>query len=123
LTDELAISGSDLSVPLYRITEVREITRKAFILAKSAMSASVIPSEKYSCWGSFERSSKGTTAIDWIRRGVTTQADLWDIEQQIHMTPQERRSVAEELRRRVYGESPPDVRETTVTYCGEPLAP
>lgn len=39
------------------------------------------------------------------------EADDWDIHQQINMTPEERQEVADELRRRVYGDHPPDVRE------------
>ncbi len=38
-------------------------------------------------------------------------AEEWDILQHIQMTPEERQQVAAELRRRVYGENPPDVRE------------
>jgi len=40
-----------------------------------------------------------------------TEAELWDILQQINMTPQERLDIASELRRRVYGEDVKDVRE------------
>ena len=40
------------------------------------------------------------------------EAEAWDIEQHIRMTPQERQEVARQLRRRVYGEHPPDVRES-----------
>ena len=39
-------------------------------------------------------------------------AELWDIQQQISMTPDERQTVARELRIRVYGAHPPDVRES-----------
>jgi len=39
------------------------------------------------------------------------EAREWDIEQQIRMTPEQRQAVARELRRRVYGPNPPDVRE------------
>jgi len=38
-------------------------------------------------------------------------ADWWDIKQQKEMTPEERQAAAKELKRRVYGENPPDVRE------------
>jgi hypothetical protein len=41
-----AVAASDFSVPLYFITEVREMTRSCPILPKSVMSASVIPSAK-----------------------------------------------------------------------------
>jgi hypothetical protein len=37
-------------------------------------------------------------------------AAVWDIEQQTRMMPRERRAVALELRRRVYGLQPKDVR-------------
>jgi predicted Fe-S protein YdhL (DUF1289 family) len=40
------------------------------------------------------------------------EAEEWDILQHISMTPEERQEVAAELRRRVYGRSVPDVRET-----------
>ncbi len=40
------------------------------------------------------------------------EAELWDIEQQIRMTPEERQAIARELRIRVYGSNPPDVRES-----------
>lgn len=39
------------------------------------------------------------------------QAEKWDIQQNICMTPDERLSVASELKRRVYGTNNPDVRE------------
>jgi len=39
------------------------------------------------------------------------EAEEWDIEQQITMTPQERQRVAKELKRRVYGKNTKDVRE------------
>ncbi len=39
------------------------------------------------------------------------EADEWDIEQQINMTPQERQKAAKELKERVYGENAEDVRE------------
>jgi hypothetical protein len=39
------------------------------------------------------------------------EAEEWDIEQQIEMTPRERREAAKQLRLRVYGKSTPDVRE------------
>ena len=40
------------------------------------------------------------------------EAEEWDILQHILMTPEERQKVAAELRRRVYGEHTPDIRET-----------
>lgn len=40
------------------------------------------------------------------------EARQWDIIQNVRMSPAERRSVALELRRRVYGQHSPDVRET-----------
>jgi hypothetical protein len=39
-------------------------------------------------------------------------AELWDIEQQTRMTPEERQRVAEELKERFYGKDRPDVRES-----------
>ena len=39
------------------------------------------------------------------------EAEEWDILQHIRMTPEERQYVAAELRKRVYGEKSPDVRE------------
>lgn len=39
------------------------------------------------------------------------EAHEWDVEQQIRMTPEQRQDIARELRRRVYGPNPPDVRE------------
>ncbi len=61
-----AIAPSDLRVPLYDITEVREITRNLPIFARSVMSSSVMPSTKYSCCGSLERFSSGRIAIERI---------------------------------------------------------
>jgi hypothetical protein len=42
-----------------------------------------------------------------------SEAREWDITQNVRMSPEERRSVARELRRRVYGEKCPDVRDAT----------
>jgi hypothetical protein len=39
------------------------------------------------------------------------EAEEWDILQQIKMTPEERQDIALALRKRVYGEKSPDVRE------------
>ncbi len=39
------------------------------------------------------------------------EAEWWDILQHITMTPQERLKVAEELKKRVFGEHTKDVRE------------
>ena len=58
------MAGSGWRLPLYGITEVREITRTPSSEAKSVMSSSVIPSVKYSWVGSFERFSNGMTAIE-----------------------------------------------------------
>ena len=58
-----AISGSDSVVPLYRIADVLEITRSALMRARSEITASVIPSAKYSCAGSCETLRNGRTAI------------------------------------------------------------
>jgi hypothetical protein len=38
-------------------------------------------------------------------------ADDWDIQQQISMTPDERLSISKELKKRVYGKHVPDVRK------------
>jgi hypothetical protein len=38
------------------------------------------------------------------------EAEEWDIQQQLRMTPDERKKVAHELKKRFYGENPPDVR-------------
>ncbi len=43
------------------------------------------------------------------------EAQEWDILQNIRMTPDERRAAAKELKRRAYGETCPDVRETRRT--------
>ena len=40
------------------------------------------------------------------------ESEEWDILQHIGMTSEERQKVAAELRKRVYGEDVPDVRET-----------
>jgi hypothetical protein len=39
------------------------------------------------------------------------EAEQWDIEQNLAMTPEERLKAAKELKDRVYGKNPPDVRE------------
>jgi len=38
-------------------------------------------------------------------------AEMWDIQQQISLTPDERLSISVELKRRVYGQDAPDVRK------------
>lgn len=55
-----AISGSDLVVCLYCIEEVRDMTLRVPIRAKSVIDASVMPSEKYSGAGSPERFVRGS---------------------------------------------------------------
>lgn len=40
------------------------------------------------------------------------EAEEWDILQQISMTPDERLSVADELKKRVYGKKVPDIKES-----------
>ena len=40
------------------------------------------------------------------------QAEEWDVEQQVRMTPDERQLAARELKERVYGAHAPDVRES-----------
>jgi hypothetical protein len=61
-----AISGSDLVVCLYCIEEVRDMTLRVPIRAKSVIDASVMPSEKYSCAGSPERFVRGSAAWEWM---------------------------------------------------------
>lgn len=39
------------------------------------------------------------------------EAELWDIVQQIRMTPRQRKKVANELKKRFYGQNIPDVRD------------
>ena len=41
------------------------------------------------------------------------EAEKWDIEQQINMTPRERQMAAKELKKRFYGSNPPDLRSKT----------
>lgn len=38
-------------------------------------------------------------------------AEAWDILQNVRMTPEERQALASEIKKRVYGKKPPDVRE------------
>lgn len=40
------------------------------------------------------------------------EARRWDIVQQQRATPEERQAAARELKRRAYGDSPPDLRES-----------
>ena len=40
------------------------------------------------------------------------EAEDWDIEQQLHMTPEERQEAAKVLRERVYGQNTVDVKES-----------
>src|SRR5262249_42118955 len=53
------------------VLDVREMIRKEPILDRSVISASVMPSAKYSCSGSWEGFSNGNTAIELIRLGST----------------------------------------------------
>lgn len=39
------------------------------------------------------------------------EAEAWDIEQQLKMTPEERQKIAKTLRERFYGKNNPDVRD------------
>jgi hypothetical protein len=39
------------------------------------------------------------------------EAEKWDIEQQINMTPRERQMAAKELKKRFYGSNPPDLKD------------
>jgi hypothetical protein len=41
-----------------------------------------------------------------------TEAEMWDILQQIKMTPRQRQKVASELKKRFYGKNVPDVRDS-----------
>lgn len=41
------------------------------------------------------------------------EAENWDILQHIRMTPEERQEAAKELRKRVYGENAPDIKQAT----------
>jgi len=40
----------------------------------------------------------------------SNEAEKWDILQQIKMSPEERMKVAKELKKKFYGNNPPDVR-------------
>jgi hypothetical protein len=40
------------------------------------------------------------------------EAELWDIMQQIRMTPKQRQKIADKLKKRFFGQNNPDVRET-----------
>src|SRR5215831_8448282 len=61
------MSGAESFVSLRDITEVREMTRRPWIVDRRPMRASVMPSARYSCVGSPDRFFKGRTAKDWIR--------------------------------------------------------
>ena len=60
--------GTSFFEPRSSIAEVREITRSARTLARSAMISSVSPSAKYAFSGSGLRFSKGRTTIGLLRR-------------------------------------------------------
>ena len=50
-----------------------------------------------------------------------SEAEKWDIMQQLKMTPEERIAISRELRRRFYGKNVPDVRESkkfNIHYIG-----
>src|SRR6185436_19392587 len=64
-----AISGKYLETPLYCMIDVREITRSDVVRAISVMRLSVTPSTRYSCCGSAEKFSSGSTASDSTGRG------------------------------------------------------
>ena len=55
--------AASVSEPLYRIADVREMTRSALMRARSEMIASVMPSAKYSCAGSRDTLRSGSTAM------------------------------------------------------------
>lgn len=40
------------------------------------------------------------------------EADEWDIQQQIKLTPEERQKIAKELKRRFYGDKDTDIRSS-----------
>jgi hypothetical protein len=40
-----------------------------------------------------------------------TEAELWDIKQQVRMSPEERQKAAEELKSRVFGKNTRDIRD------------
>ena len=40
------------------------------------------------------------------------EAERWDITQQIMMSPEERQKAAKELKKKFYGDNPPDVRQS-----------
>jgi len=60
------MSGADIFVSFKDIAEVREITRRSRMAERRPMSASVMPSARYSCPGSPERFFRGNTAKDLI---------------------------------------------------------
>ena len=62
----LAISGTESCVFLKCIAEVREMTRRPWIMDSRPISSSVMPSAKYSWDGSPLKFSKGRTAKDRI---------------------------------------------------------
>ena len=58
------------------MTDVRETTRKEPMWDRSVISASVIPSVKYSCSGSRERFASGRTASEAIAPAGATGAPV-----------------------------------------------
>jgi hypothetical protein len=48
----------------------------------------------------------------WNKAKNYKEAEDWDIEQHLRMTPEERQDAAKELRKRVYGNKTVDVRES-----------
>ena len=62
-----------LSAPLpdrrRKTVDLREITRKASTFARALINASVIPSAMYSCSGSPDKFSNGSTAIERMGAG------------------------------------------------------
>lgn len=49
--------------------------------------------------------------VGHVAKGLA-EADAWDREQLAHLSLEERLRIAESLRRRVYGDDAPDVRES-----------
>jgi hypothetical protein len=71
----LPIAGRGFLTLLYRMIEVREISRKGRVCANPVISASVIPLAKYTLFASRERFSSGNTAIERIAADPCFAAD------------------------------------------------
>lgn len=42
------------------------------------------------------------------------ESDEWDVAQQIGLSPEQRQTIAGELKRRFWGDDPPDIRQAQV---------